>query len=102
MTIEDLRKELEGHEFVAKQVEIHYNPTCFTPGECPFKAYLLVDGEERLYEVPCISVGFEGPGPREVADILDFLSLKYHREDIFTDAQRDAFGVIHLSIQVLA
>lgn len=102
MTFEDLKKELEGRSFTAKRVEIHYNPTCSTSRECPFKAVVFVDGKEQLYEVPCISVGFEGPGPRKVADILDFLRLEYRREDIFTDAQRDAFGVIHLSIQVLS
>ena len=100
MTIKDFGKELEGHEFVAKQVEIHYNPTCSTPSECPFKACLLIDGEERLYEVSCISVGFEGPGPREVAQFLTFLGVKYSRDDIFTKNRQNDSGYIHLEYTI--
>ena len=96
MTIEDLKKELEGRSFTTKRVEIHYNPTCSTPSECPFKAVVFVDGKEQLYEVSCISVGFEGPGPREVAQFLTSLGVKYSREDILTGKKRDDSGFIHL------
>ena len=96
MTIEDLKKELEGRSFTAKQVEIHYHPTCSIPNISPFEAVVQVSGREIRFNIPCICVGFEGPGPREVADVLNVLGINYSREDILTDKKRDNSGFIHL------
>lgn len=95
MTIEEIRTNLEGHEWNVQQVEISYHPTCNVPNNL-FKVVLLVDGKERLYQTPNICVGFDGPMPHKVADILDFLGVISSREDILTEKKRDSSGLIHL------
>ena len=97
MNFTKMKEQLKDQEFATKQVEIHYHPTCSIPNISPFEAVVQVSGREIRFKVPCICVGFDGPGPREVAKVLDFLGVKYSREDIFTDVQRDDSGFIHLA-----
>ena len=92
----DLPKVLEGHKWMAEKVVIIYYPSCAVPSTYPFVANLRVDGEKTQVIISSISVGFEGPGPREVAKALDFLGVKYSREDILTCKKRDDSGFIHL------
>ena len=94
MKIEEIRKELEGHEWEVQKVEISYHPTCNVPNF--FKVVLLVGGTERFYNISNICIGFDGPMPHKVADILDFLGVVSCREDILTERQKDASGHIHL------
>ena len=92
----DLPKVLEGHKWMAEKVVIIYYPSCAVPSTYPFVANLRVDGEKTQVIISSISVGFEGPGPREVAKALDFLGIEYTRDDIFSDTQRDDSGSICL------
>ena len=96
MNFTKMKEQLKDQEFATKQVEIHYHPTCSIPNISPFEAVVQVSGREIRFNIPCICVGFEGPGPREVADVLNVLGINYSREDILTDKKRDNSGFIHL------
>lgn len=101
----ELKKILEGHEWKVKSVEILYNPLCMVPNKTypskwPFEAHFIVEGEEVRVKIHNIFVGYEGPGPRDLADILDFMGVKYSRDDIFTKNRQNDSGYIHLEYTI--
>lgn len=101
-----LKKTLEGHEWKVEKVEILYNPSCTVPNKiyprkCPFEVRMLLNGVDKvLIKIFNICVGNEDQGSQDVANILDFLGVKYSHDDIFTKSRQNESGYIHLEYTI--
>ena len=63
----------------------------------PFKAVFRTENDEIIIvRIWCLTVGYGGAGPYDMAAILDFLGVSYSKEEIYTKRRIDDDGYIRL------
>ena len=96
-----LKMILQDRKWKLKRVSFIYSPSLglpnkVIPGRWPFEAYFDMSGEEIRVKIYSLTAGYPGTGPHDLLSILDFLGVKYSKEDILTKRKMDCNGVIRL------
>ncbi len=97
--LDALKKVWKG-SWVLKHVAIKYNTGGFPnedPETWPFKATFAEGRDEIVVRIYSLAVGYGGTGPRNLIEILDWLNVKYHEDDIITKKRMDNDGWIRLN-----
>lgn len=97
-----LKELLGGEKWKTVQIEMTYNPEKGLPikeekENWPFKANLVSEvGECYCIHIYTLTVGYNGSGPHDFADILDYFRIEYYHGHIFTKIMQDTDGYIRL------
>lgn len=84
-----------------KEVRFQYNvnwglPSEHNPDNWPFIA-IFDDGKTKIkIHIYSLTAGYAGTGPHDLAEILDFLGVRYNPNDIFTKNKEESNGFIRL------
>lgn len=99
----ELRKILK-ETWKLKEIRMDYNtrklPDDWNIDSYPVTIVFTESGEEFEVKILSLTVGYGSEGPTDFARLLDYFSVKYNDEDIFTKKKMDKEGYIRLKYTI--
>lgn len=97
-------KKVWNESWKVEEISIEFDTNSFPnekqPDTWPFKAILSDDNDKIIIRIFSLSVGYAGTGPHDLANILDWLKVKYNEDEIFTKIKMGEDGWIRLKYHV--
>ncbi len=96
-------KKIHRDDWTLKEVNITYSPSKGLPSENDTDKYPVKiffedkEGEIIVVKIFTLTAGYSGSGPSDLAELLDWLKVKYQEDEIFTKKCVGEDGYIRLN-----
>ena len=99
--VEVIRKLFRKKHYNSVEISMNYGVNIGLPMEddvenWPFYARIVDGNDTYVVRIYSLTLGYQGTGPKNFAEILDHFGIEYDEEDIFTKKSMNPYGFIIL------